>query len=73
MPINANEELSDYDKYAEFIKPTKSRKEIMCEYGIDEKQFKRRLKYHNIILPPGAVFPREQLLIIIAFGPPSKK
>ncbi len=52
------------------IVPTKTRQEFYQEYKISEKVFSARLKFHEIKLPPGLIFPQEQGLIYEAFGPP---
>jgi len=51
--------------------PPKSRLQIAEEYGIDYKTLVRRLKKHNVILPSGLVYPREQKDIYLILGYPS--
>ncbi len=53
--------------------PVKTRKQICAEYGIGDKAFARKLKYHNIELPPGVITPKYQKLIYEALGEPPHK
>jgi hypothetical protein len=52
------------------VVPVKTRKQISLEYGIGEKTLARKLKYHNIHLPPGVLTPKYQNLIYEALGEP---
>jgi hypothetical protein len=49
----------------------KNRKEVACEYGVDIKTLKVRLKEKNIYLPPGLIFPETLKIIYYALGRPS--
>ncbi len=52
------------------IAATKTRQEFCDEYRIRYKVFMGKLNYHGIVLPPGLITPKYQMMIYDALGVP---
>jgi len=52
------------------IRPTKTRKEIASEYGIDPHTLKNWLKRDGLNIPSGDLSPKSQRLIYHTYGSP---
>jgi hypothetical protein len=58
------------EPFATYITTGKSRQQMCDEYGISYKIFRQKLKFYNILLPPGLIMPKHQAMIYEAFGLP---
>jgi hypothetical protein len=52
------------------IAPAKTKTQMAEEYGIDIRTFNKRLDLVGIKLPRGLIFPKDQMRIYKALGPP---
>ncbi|HAD15174.1 MAG TPA: hypothetical protein DCF33_22340 [Saprospirales bacterium] len=56
-----------------FIQPSKTRKEIAAEYGIDPHTLKNWFKRDKLDIPSGDISPKFQKLIYETYGYPPLK
>ena len=68
-----SEQNSNFGDWKPNITPCKTRQEMQDEYDMTYPVFMRKLKFYEIVLPPGCITPKYQIMIYDAFGVPPPK